>query len=91
MRSLVKAIERTHQLFHQSCPVLDHGKVHAVKSSLYVAIERSSIEVEHLLTVRRTLRELLSLVSLQSDATWQERQEALKALEELKANFKSQI
>ncbi|HOW59511.1 MAG TPA: hypothetical protein PLO78_07290 [Candidatus Omnitrophota bacterium] len=86
LRSLVKAIERAHQLFHQQSAVLDQDRIHAVKSSIYVAMERSSIEVEHLLAVRRTLRELLCLVSIQSDASWKERQEAIKVLEELRTN-----
>ncbi len=87
LSTLVKAIERTHQLLHEPCPVLDSEKLHSAKSALYAAIERAGMEVEQLSAVQKILRELLSLVMLQSDISWSERQEALQRLAELKSQI----
>lgn len=87
LRSLLKAIEKTHQLLEERSLVPDYEQIHQVKSLLYAAIERAGMEAERSSSVQQTLRELLMLVSIRSDAQWHERQEALQRLEDLKSQI----
>ena len=48
-------------------------------------IERAGMEMDRLISAQELLRELLTLVALQADPVRHERQEALKVLEELRA------
>ena len=83
-RCLVKAVDRTRQLLREEDASPDYGRIHAVKSVLYAAIEQAGMESERLISAQELLRELLSLVALQVDRIPQERREAFKILEELK-------
>jgi hypothetical protein len=83
VRCLGKAIHRTHQLFAGESPVPDPGKIHAVKSILYAAIERAWLESERLLGVQRMLRELLMLTTAQGDPLPEDREQAMRILDRL--------
>ena len=84
-RCLAKAMDRTHQLLREDDAARDYEKIHATKSILYAAIEQAGMESDRLISAQELLRELLTLVALQADPVRHERQEALKVLEELRA------
>ncbi len=84
-RCLVKAMNRTQQLLRENDASHDYKKVHAVKSILYATIEQAGMETDRLISAQELLRELLTLVALQVDPVRHERQEALKVLDELRA------
>ena len=83
-RCLVKAMDRTHQLLREDDASWNYGRIHAVKSILYAAIEQAGMESERMISAQELLRELLTLVALQVDRIPRERREALKILEKLK-------
>ena len=83
-RCFIKAMDRTHQLLCEEDVSGDYGRIHAVKSMLYVAIEQAGMESDRLISAQELLRELLMLVALQVDPVQSERCEALRILEELK-------
>ncbi len=84
-RCLAKAMDRTHQLLREDDAAPDYERIHSVKSILYATIEQAGMETDRLLSAQELLRELLMLVALQVDPVRHERQEALKVLEELRA------
>ncbi len=83
-RCLVKAMDRTHQLLREEVRAPDYDGIHSVKSILCAAIEQAERESDCLISAQELLRELLTLVALQTEPVRQERQEALEILEKLK-------
>lgn len=83
VQCLMKAMQSTRQLFVRDSGMADDANIHSVKSVLYAAIERAGIEIEQSSSIQQKLRELLTHVAIQSDASWQERQEALRLLKSL--------
>ena len=87
-RCLMKAMDRTRRLLHEDDAARDYEKIHAVKSILYAAIERAGMESDRLVSAQELLRELLTLVALQTAPARHERQEALNILDELKTRHR---
>ena len=87
-RCLMKAMDRTHQLLRESDPAPDYERIHSVKSILYAAIEQAGMETDRLISAQELLRELLTLVALQTDPVRHEKQEALDILDELKSRHR---
>ncbi len=87
LRYLGEAICRTYGLFEPEVEALDDTRIHAVKSVLYVAIERAGMEAERSNSVQQMLRELLFLMNSRADPVWSEKQEALRILRELQNRF----
>lgn len=83
LRCLAKAVSKAESLFCRDSETAGYDEIHAVKSILYVAIERAGIEVEQSTVIQQKLRELLSLVAVWGDASWREREEVMRILESL--------
>ena len=82
------ALEKSNVLFNEDLGALDDDRLHSVKSILYAAIERTSLEAERLLHLKESLRELLIQVTIHPDAQATECVKGRELIKQLKSQFK---
>ena len=88
LRCLATAMDKTYELLSREDVSCD--EIHAIKSVLYAAIERTGMRADRFLSVQRKLRELVCLVGMLGDTRRYERLTGLQILEELRTRYVSE-
>lgn len=83
IQTVNQALKKIKELLERCPDMVTDDELHAVKSTLYVAIERMGMEMERLGYSQRLMREIFSIVNMKADMKEYERRMGLQILENI--------